>query len=219
MDWKEELLTDLMASRISALVHWLPRLLAGKSKQGGGGFRPVILAVLIVGLTGYFNASRRCYAWKTYRLGKGPDAFVVLPWPKAPALSQTLEAIAVKIGSDETFVVVPEGVMLNYLSRRRNPTKYISFMPVELALFGEDAMLAALRKKPPDYVIVVPRNTRELGYRGFGQDYCLKLSNWIDDNYGQIKLLGQAITMHRGKKIVYSVFGFKQIDKSTPSVP
>lgn len=121
-----------MASRISALVHWLLPLLAGKSKQGDWVFRPVILAVLIVGLASYFNASRRCYGWKTYRLGKGPDAFVLLPWPKAPALSQTLEAIDAKIGSDETFVVVPEGVMLNYLSRRLNPTKYIGLMPTRL---------------------------------------------------------------------------------------
>ena len=194
---------------IVLLVDSLPRLLAGKSMQGGWFFKSVILAVVIMALAGHFNVSRRIYAHKTHQLGKGPDAFFVAAWPgpnwpKGVALSQTLKNIAAKIGPDETFVVFPEGVMLNYLSRRPNPTKYFSFMPAELALFSEEAMLAALRKNPPDHVLIVSRNLGEYGYRGgFRVDYCLKLSGWISDNYGKLKELGLLRT--RDQRVVYGV--------------
>ncbi len=202
---------------VVALVHWLPRLLARSSKQGGWVFRPVILAVLIVGLASYFNASRRCYRWKTYRLGKGPDAFVIVPWPQAPALSQTLEFIGVIMRPDETFVVFPEGVMLNYLSRRPNPTKYISFMPAELALFGEKSMLDALQENPPDHVLILSRGMREYGYLGFGADYCLEITGWMNDNYSKFKYLGLSRT--REQKIAYQVLCGSRTAESNPPVP
>jgi hypothetical protein len=203
---------------IAALIHWLPRLLAGNSNQGGWVFKTMILAVLIVGLVGYFNATRRRYARKTYQLGKGSDAFLEFPWPEAPALSQTLESIA-KMGPDETFVVVPEGVMLNYLSRRISPTKYISFMPAELALLGgEKSMLAALRETPPDYVIVVPKTLRNYGYRAFGVDYCLELAAWMNDNYGNTQILGQT-RLNGQRKAAYTIYSVERIDKSPPTVP
>ncbi len=203
---------------IVALVHWLPRLLVGGSKQGGWIFKSVILAVLIVVLAGYFNSSRRRYALKTYELGKGSDAFLIYSWPSGPALRQALEYIDAKMGPDETFVVFPEGVMLNYLSRRSNPTKHISFMPAELALFGEDAMLAALEQKPPDQVLVVPRPLAEYGFKTFGKDYCMELSRWINRNYRNGRLIGQSIARD-SKKTIYAVYCVSRTSELPPSSP
>ncbi len=131
-------------------------------------------------------------------------------------MNQTLESIGKMMGPDETFVVFPEGVMLNYLSRRLAPTKHISFMPAELALFGgEKSMLAALQKNPPDHVIFVPRNMREYGYRAFVVDYCLEITGWINDNYGKFKQLGLSRT--REQKIAYQVLcGSRTAESNTP---
>ena len=39
--------------------------------------------------------------------------------------------------------------MVNYLSRRVNPTPYVNFMPPELAAFGEQPMRARLHMLAP----------------------------------------------------------------------
>ena len=203
---------------IVALVHWLPHLLAGDSKQGGLVFKPVILAVLIVVLAGYFNNSRRRYALKTYPLGKGSDAFMMHPWPKGPALRQALEYMDFRMEPGETFVIFPEGIMLNYLSRRPNPTTHISFMPAESALFGEDAMLDGLLQDPPDHVLVVPRSLAEYGFKAFGKDYCMKLSRWTNRNYGNPQLIGQSVDRN-SKKPAYVVYCVSRISELPPASP
>ena len=44
--------------------------------------------------------------------------------------------------------------MLNYLARRVNPTPYCSLMPVEVVMFGEDQILEAFQRHPPDYFLL-----------------------------------------------------------------
>jgi hypothetical protein len=84
---------------------------------------------------------------------------------------------------DETLGVLPEGVMLNYLTRRASPTKYITWMPPELYFFGEANMLAALQAAPPDWVLVAPRDFKEYGLPPFGEGYGDAIARWITRNY------------------------------------
>ena len=78
---------------------------------------------------------------------------------------------------------MPEGVLLNYLARLPNPTPYVNFMPPELVLFGEAAMLAALEGAPPDAICIVHKDTSEYGVRFFGRDYGQALRAWVDRRY------------------------------------
>ena len=73
--------------------------------------------------------------------------------------------------------------MINYLARRCTSTAYVNFNPPDLLLFGEDRMIAALRRSPPDYVFLVHKDTNEFGERFFGRDYGRHLFAWIWDNY------------------------------------
>ena len=52
-------------------------------------------------------------------------------------VNRALEYLRERMAPDETLAVLPEGVMLNYLLRRRAPTPYINYMPPELRLYGE----------------------------------------------------------------------------------
>ena len=76
--------------------------------------------------------------------------------------------------------------MINYLARRVNPTPYVSFLPPELIMFGEERMLAALEAHPPDFIVLAPSNLTPFGYRGFGQDTAQKLWGWIVRNYAPV---------------------------------
>jgi hypothetical protein len=53
-----------------------------------------------------------------------------------------------------TVAVFPQGLMVNYLARRATPTRHVNFMPPEVIAAGEDAMLAALQRHPPDAVVI-----------------------------------------------------------------
>jgi hypothetical protein len=105
-------------------------------------------------------------------------------------VTEVLDEISTRIGVNETFAVLPEGVMLNYLSRRVNPTPYINFMPPELTMFGEDHMVATFATHPPDYILLVHKDTSEYGGRFFGFDYGKHLYSWIRTHYRDTRLFG-----------------------------
>jgi hypothetical protein len=63
-------------------------------------------------------------------------------------------------------------------------------MPPELTLFGEERILISLRRCPPDYVLVVHKETDEYGYRFFGRDYGEKIYRWLRANYEIVSSIG-----------------------------
>ena len=89
-------------------------------------------------------------------------------------------------------MALPEGVMLNYLSRRENPTPYFVFMLVESMAYGEDNMLRSFKRAMPDYFIIVHKDTTDYGIRFFGveQRYGKAIMEWIYQNYETQALFG-----------------------------
>ena len=101
------------------------------------------------------------------------------------AVRPALETLASTTRPDQTLLVVPEGVTLNYLIRRRTPTPFLNFMPPEFAIYGEDAMIHALQTSPPDRVLFVPKPSAVYGME-FGRDYGARLMAWIEEKYSEI---------------------------------
>ena len=91
---------------------------------------------------------------------------------------------------EETLVVLPEGIMVNYLIRRENPTPYINFMPPEMILFGGGPILQSLKREAPDYIAFVHKKTVMYGYPFFGRDYGQQIYRWVNDNYYAIRRIG-----------------------------
>jgi hypothetical protein len=172
---------------------WLPRhwpRLAGCA----GGFRAPLLAFLIFGLVRLFIQSELYYVDKTQPLGSPPDQLLVTRGkedPRTEPVKAALAWIETNLRPDQTLGVLPEGAMLNYLTRRRNPTPYLVFM-AEMDAFGEAAMLAAYRRTPPDFIALVHRDTDEYGEgwwgerQGFGRD----VMAWVRAAYEPVHLIG-----------------------------
>ena len=91
-----------------------------------------------------------------------------------------------------TLAVVPEGVMLNYLMRRVNPTPDLFWDPNALAIFGQTRMTADFEKNPPDYIFLVDRDFSEFGVGNFGAspDFGLPLMQWMQKNYQTEAVMG-----------------------------
>jgi len=171
---------------VAVVVDWIPAWIDGR---GGCGhvFRAAGLAALLVMVGVYTKAIAASYERRIYPVGTGADAF--LADSRAEVVNEMLDVVAKSVGKDQTLAVLPEGVMLNYLARRRNPTPYINFNPFELIVFGEDRMLAAFQDHPPDFVALTRRPMREFGYRRFGEDYGQRLATWIRMNYRHVTVV------------------------------
>jgi hypothetical protein len=117
----------------------------------------------------------------TVSVGSGADQF----WADAVRGNCVNNAViaAEQIPPDKTLACFPEGIIINYLSRRRTPTPYVNFNPPDLLLFGEDRMVEAMNDAPPDFIFLVHKDTGEFGERFFGQDYGQKLYAWIEERY------------------------------------
>lgn len=136
------------------------------------------------------------WAWlsaKTYPVGIGADTIRTYPVMTDMSLAGTtyqeaLEAVARYVGPGQTLAVLPEGVTINFLARRVSPVPYYSYLPPELAMFGEGNMAASLAQARPDFVLVTPRCLVEYGVRDFGQPSGLAegLFQWVKNNYALV---------------------------------
>jgi len=163
------------------LLNWIPELI---SRLGGAGwiFRAAALAMLMSMTAAYLSIHHHYIQLKTVPVADNRCG-ILLADRRGEYLNATIERIRSSLEPGQTMAVLPEGVMLNYLCRTPNPTPYVNFMPLEIALFGEDRILAAFDAHPPDFVVLVHKNTLEYGYRFFGQDYGRALFGWVNQHY------------------------------------
>jgi hypothetical protein len=140
--------------------------------------------------------SNHFYSAKTIPLGTGADRMQTF----GPPLSETggitaaaLENMAQTMPPGATLVVIPDGIVLNYLLRRENPTPYTVFDPVLMAVYGgEERVVETLTAHPPDYIALVQRNFDEYGLAPFGQDprFGRTILAWVDQHYEVVQVYG-----------------------------
>lgn len=90
----------------------------------------------------------------------------------------------------DTLVAIPDGSLLNYLPRLRSPVRYHNFLPPELVMFGEQNMLEALARDPPDWIVLIHADTAIYDARFFGRDYGRRIGSWIHEDYRQVHQIG-----------------------------
>jgi 4-amino-4-deoxy-L-arabinose transferase-like glycosyltransferase len=172
---------------VVALLDWIPAAL-DRSGAYGAAFRAGASGALLVALAAHLAVTYGEVRLRGSAVFSGGDT--VMADARGLFVSRALDELKFRARRDQTLVVLPEGVMLNYLSRLPNPTPYITFIPVEVALFGEDHMLRSLEAHPADFVILVHRETSEYGVQYFGQDYAKKINAWVMANYRPITVIG-----------------------------
>jgi hypothetical protein len=158
-------------------------------------FRTILCCAMAIGVGRLVMVSTNIFSAKTFVVGRGQDR--VISWhpklnPTGRDVELALQWIEKNCPEDATLAALPEGVMLNYQTRRSNPTPYINFMLPEWKTYGEKNILSAFQKNPPDYVVLVHKDTSEYGVDYFGQTeaYGLKTMQWINANYSPVYLIG-----------------------------
>ena len=119
------------------------------------------------------------YAQKQFAIVSPRGTFYDWNRDRATILNRVINTV-----HDGTLAVMPEGITINYLTRTRTPLTFHTFTPVETADPAvEDAILRELTAHPPDRVLLVSRDVREYGSRGFGVDYDLRVKAFLRARY------------------------------------
>ncbi len=168
-------------------VGTLPRLLAERSAEGGWLVRPVALCTVGFLLLHSLALSSMSYARMNVPVGRGADAHLGPSADASPsgaiaaALYERIEALT---PAGSTLAVLPEGAMLNFLARRPNPTPYHQLTPPEVKAYGEDRVLAAFERWPPQYVLLLDWSGREYGFDAFDDPgWGAALVTWVRTRY------------------------------------
>jgi len=179
---------------VALLASWWPNFI---DRRGGCGIVMRAAAVAAAGLViwTYLHQFSLLSSDKRVLVSRGGDAF----WSDAMqydregnqfdtvarghAVNLALETLS-RLPREATLATIPEGIMINYLSRRTNPTPYINLMPPEVLMFGQDRILDAFRNHPPDYVLYVQNSSSaDFGFKSFREDYGRQIFQWITENY------------------------------------
>jgi hypothetical protein len=180
---------------------WLVPLWLRNGMGRGVILRTVAALLLVEGIAVYFGISQKLYETKTLKIGSSGDAFFAFDpaadW-RGQAVIDVLRALeATPPGA--TVAVLPEGVMINYLSRRENPTPYINLTVPVLLTFGESVIQRRFEMTPPDYILLVHKDSTEYGVPYFGSDprngQALMAS--IGTRYRTVGVIGR-IPLHEG---------------------
>jgi hypothetical protein len=198
---------------VISLTYWIPEVLKG-TMGCGVVFRTLALVVLAAASMYYLNRSQKIYRLKDFAVGKGGDTiFTYGPKVHISGLvtSLALEWIEEKTSREATFVGLPEGIMLNYLSRRTTTSPYLNFMMGEMIVFGEKRILDDLKTRPSDYVILVDNDPSEFGVGPFGTDprYGQQIMDWVNQYYTPVTLIG-------GEPLRSRDFGIKILQHNNP---
>jgi hypothetical protein len=172
-------------------AHTAPSLLASKVTGGGRILRPVVLAT--VGLLTLYSIglSASSYAQMTVPIGRDRDALYG-PSPDASPTGALAAALVERIVSDvpphATLAVLPDGTLVNFLTRRPNPTPYNHVMPPLLLVHGVDRVVASYDARAPEYVVLYDWSGDEYGVGDFGGGrWAAEVVAWIRRRYEPLR--------------------------------
>ena len=156
----------------------------------------VTLSILLMG-TGVVRLvirSQSLFDLKTYAVGKGIDRFYSIP-PQIDASGALVNFASDELGKaprNQTLLVIPEGEMINYLARLPSPVAPFFFFSAATQDGREQAIVADLSRRPPNWVVLVSRDLREYGVARYGEspDQGGQILGWVAANYRPVASIG-----------------------------
>lgn len=148
-------------------------------------------AVFLFFILQHFNISKFCYENKTLRINAPRGRMYVFNNPAENRCRQLIEYLRDNTKKEESLVIFPEGLPINFLAERKNPLHYYTYAPINLRSAGVvDDIIGEMETEKVDYVAINQRDTAEFGYFAFGADYAQPLWKYIKENYLLIKQFG-----------------------------
>ena len=136
------------------------------------------------GLLGYRYRTRNTYPIITER-----GTTIAVP-DLGQAMNEAIDFINRETAPGEYVAVMPEGTSLNFFTDRPNPLREEITTPGFLDREGEERAIRQLVESNTRLVLVTNRPTPEFGASIFGQDYCQRLMQWVEENFEAVAVFG-----------------------------
>lgn len=150
-------------------------------------FRAVMLALLLNWALPHLERSNLIYRQKTRAIGTGGDITYHDPVSsyRNAIIPRVIDDLRKRLPEDATLLVLPNGININYLLRKRNPTPHFLLTPFEILVSGGEAeVLKSFQRTPPDYILVIIEDMQGHGYRFFGDTgYGDQIIPWVEAHY------------------------------------
>lgn len=138
-----------------------------------------------------FSVSSYFYKNRTLKITSGRGYIYVFGRDRDYKCKQLLEFLKENTDEKDTLVVFPEGVFINFLSKRDNPLYYYQYLPIDLVRESvERDIINDIENKKIDYIAIIQRDVTEYGHIAFGHDYGRKVYDYIMNNYTLSKQFG-----------------------------
>ena len=166
---------------VAVCAHHIPKWVEQRNGSAGV-FRAAVAAAWLAGITATLYVDAHFFAARRWTVATGSDAF--LANSRGPEIQHISDLIRQQTPASGTLAVFPQGLMLNYLTRRPDSIPQVNFMPPEVLAAGENNILSAFAARPPDLIVL---NTSTIAQDQFqlDQSYFFGRSTlaWIQQNY------------------------------------
>lgn len=145
------------------------------------------LLLVGIGVRSITAHSRALLALKTLQVGKGVDSFYAFQ-PEFEPTGEFVKVVSERLAGSppgSTLLVLPEGVMVNYLARLPSPVRPFYFFSATTSGGQEDEIVRALDSHPPDIVAFISRDLREYGVMRYGESRGegQQILEWVGAHY------------------------------------
>lgn len=147
----------------------------------------LLLFSLVFGVVTLSVKSQGILRLKTYAVGEARDQFYSFP-PDLDPRGEIIRAITNRLGKGsprQRLLVLPEGLMINYLARIPSPVAAVYLHSSAISNGREGAIVDEMKQHPPDWVVIISRNLREYGIQRYGEapGEGQQILRWVSDNY------------------------------------
>lgn len=154
-------------------------------------FRLSFLYIFLLFIMSHFTISRFCYAQKTLKVSSPRGNLYVFNNAREKRNKELIEFLIENTAKEASLVVFPEGLTINFLSERKNPLYYYTYLPFDLVREEvAENIISEMENEKVDYIVLVQRDTAEFGYYIFGKDYGESIWKYILEKYLPYKQFG-----------------------------
>jgi len=114
-----------------------------------------------------------------------------IEWSKT--VNYLVNYIKQEVPPDKNFIVMPEGMLINFLTNRESPSWFHAYTPQFVEKF-EDRIIIDLQHNRPDYIFITNQETDEYSLNFFCRDYAFNICKYVGKNYkykGRLETPGQ----------------------------
>jgi hypothetical protein len=101
----------------------------------------------------------------------------------AKSINELTGYLQTRTKPEDTVVIFPEGMMINFLAGRKGDDFYNSLLPLYVEVFKEDKITEHFERTKPEYFVLSNQSMKNYYFEYMCQDYAFFFCEYIQQNY------------------------------------